>query len=356
MSEWNPNKPNNGLKSLPPSGFLLNERHQGLLLEVVELLGRLDEAADLLANPSVFNNALPMLEVAASSRIENIITTHDEMFVADVSSTQPIGADTKLAMRNRAALALGFEALSKRPLTVPLLVELASELLGYQVDFRNLPGTFIGSANERVYTPPEGKVLLEGLLQDLVSFVAESDLHVVLVMVFAHYQFEAIHPFPDGNGRTGRVLNHLILKGGGVLKSPVLNLSSYLVRHRDEYYQRLHDVEASSDWDGWVEFMLVAMSVSVKESYSKLKDLTLAQLLMTERCAVDAGKFGSELVQLLFEKPYCQIGHVVERLGISRPTASKLLERLVDSGELTSLVSGKEKFFVNSKMLEVLAK
>jgi Fic family protein len=356
MTSWDANRPNNGLKSLPPEGFVLSAKHQELLLEVAELLGRLDEAADLLANPAVFNNALPMLEVAASSRIENIITTHDQMFVADVSATQPISRDTRLAMRNRAALSLGFEALSKRPLSVPLLVEIASELLGYRVDLRNLPGTFIGSEDQRVYTPPEGKQLLERLLNDLVSFIGDSDLHVVLVMIFAHYQFEGIHPFPDGNGRTGRVLNHLILKSGGVLRSPVLNLSSYLVKHRDEYYRRLHGVEATSDWNGWVEFMLEAMRTSIADSYSKLKALTLAQLNMSERTHDVAGKFGSELVQLLFEKPYCQIGHVVDRLGVSRPTASKLLEGLVASGELTSFVSGKEKFFVNSKMLEVLAK
>jgi Fic family protein len=295
------------------------------------------------------------LEVAASSRIENIITTHDQMFVADASSTQPVSAETRLAIRNRAALSLGLDALSKRPLSVPLLMEIASELLGYQVELRSLPGTFIGSIEQRVYTPPEGKELLDGLLQDLVRFIGESDLHAVIVMILAHYQFEAIHPFPDGNGRTGRVLNHLILKGGGLLESPVLNLSSYLVKHRDQYYKQLHAVEASSDWQGWVEFMLLAMKVSIVDSYSKLKQLTLAQLLMTERISSVAGKFGSRLVQLLFEKPYCQIGHVVERLGVSRPTAAKLLERLVVSGELTSFVSGKEKFFVNSKMLEVLA-
>jgi Fic family protein len=136
----------------------------------------------------------------------------------------------------------------------------------------------------------------------------------------------------------------------------VLNLSSYLVTHRDAYYEFLHAVEAEDDWSGWFEFMLEAMKVSVTDSYSKLKELTLAQLLMAERSSPVAGKFGSELVQLLFEKPYCQIGHVVDRLGVSRPTAAKLLERMVDAEELTSFVSGKEKFFVNNKMLEVLAK
>lgn len=356
MTKWDANKPNNGLAALPPKNFSLTREQNDLLLEVVGLLARLDEAAELLANPSVFNNALPMLEVAASSAIENIITTHDEMFVANVSKTQPISLETVLAMRNRAALNLGFEAISSRPLSVRLLVDVASELLGHQISVRHLPGTFIGSMSKRIYTPPEGKELVEKLLADLVTFIGNSSFNPVITMILAHYQFEAIHPFPDGNGRTGRVLNHLILKQGELLKSPVLNLSSYLVQNRDEYYRRIHAVEASGDWAGWVTFMLLAMRDSVMDSYGKLKALTLEQFTFEEKHSGVLGKLVSPLTQLLFEKPYCQIGHVVERLKVSRPTASKLLEALVAAGALTSFVSGKEKFFVNRGMLEVLAK
>jgi len=356
MENWDANKPNNGLAFLPPKNFSLTPEQNELLLEVVGLLARLDEAADLLANPSVFNNALPMLEVAASSAIENIITTHDEMFIANVNTTQTISPETVMAMRNRAALNLGFETISRRPLSIRLLVDVASELIGHPVAVRHFPGTYIGSPSARIYTPPEGKELLEKLLGNLVSFIETSTLNPVVKMILAHYQFEAIHPFPDGNGRTGRVLNHLILKQGELLKSPVLNLSSYLVRNRDEYYQRIHGVETSGDWAAWVSFMLEAMLDSVKDSYGKLKSLTLAQLHFSEANTAVLGKFVTEITQLLFEKPYCQIGHVVQRLGVSRPTASKLLEALVGAGALTSFVSGKEKFFVNHKMLEVLAK
>lgn len=356
MKDWDATKPNNSLASLPPKNFSLTRTQNDTLLEVVSLLARLDEASDLLANPSVFNNALPMLEVAASTRIENIITTHDEMFIADVSTTQPITKETVLAMRHRAALNLGFETIAQRPLSVKLLVETASELLGHQVEIRNLPGTFIGNGSKRIYTPPEGRELIEKMLDDLVTFIGTSTMNPVLKMILVHYQFEAIHPFPDGNGRTGRVLNHLILKQGGLLRSPVLNLSTYLVRHRDEYYRRIHAVEENADWAGWITFMLQAMLESVSDSYGKLKALTLSQLHFAEENSETLGKFVDPLSQLLYEKPYCQIGHVVERLSVSRPTASKLLESLVKAGALTSFVSGKEKFFVNAKMLEVLAK
>lgn len=356
MTKWSADQPNNGLLPLPPKNFSITAENQALLLEVVSILARLDEAAELLSNPAVFNNALPMLEIAASSRIENIITTHDEMFVADASTTQPITQATKLAMKNRSALNLGFETISSRPISTKLLTEIASELLGYRISIRNLPGTFIGEQGKRTYTPPEGKKLIEGMLHELVVFIGESSLHPVLVMILAHYQFEAIHPFADGNGRTGRVLNLLILNQAGLLKAPVLNLSSYLVKHRDEYYKRLHAIEAKQDWNGWINFMLRGVKLASLDSYTKLKALTLYQLTFEEEFSAELGKFGNLLTQLLFEKPYCQIGHVVERLGVSRPTASKLLEALVTGGALTSFVSGKEKFFVNQGMLEVLAK
>lgn len=356
MAKWSADKPNNSLAPLPPANLQLTARQTTLLLEVVNLLARLDEAATLLSNPAVFNNALPMLEITSSSRIENIITTHDEMFVAEASTTQPISPNTRLAMKNRAALNLGFEALTKRPISAKLLTQIASKLLGYEVTFRHLPGTFIGQIDKRIYTPPEGKELIDKLTNELVSFINSSDLHPVLVMILVHYQFEAIHPYPDGNGRTGRVLNHLILNQGGLLRSPVLNLSTYLVRNRDEYYARIHAVEVSGDWLGWVDFMLEAMKSAVLDSYGKLKALTLSQLVFSEKLDPLIGKLAPDLSQLLFEKPYCQIGHVVGRLGVSRPTASKFLETLVRAELLTSFVSGKEKFFVNQTMLEVLAK
>lgn len=356
MTKWSANEPNNGLAPLPPSNFELSTRQNQLLLEVVSLLARLDEASELLANPRVFNNALPMLETVSSSRIENIITTHDELFVADVSSGQPISADTRLAMRNRAAMSLGFESIAQRPISTKLLAEVASELLGYQVKVRNLPGTFIGEPGRRVYTPPEGQALIEKKLNELVSFICSSEMHPVLVMILAHYQFEAIHPYPDGNGRTGRVLNHLILSQAGLLRSPVLNLSSYLVRNRAEYYERLHAVESKDDWPAWVDFMLEALRSATLDSFGKLKELTLKQLKFTERLYPIVGKLAPDLAQLLFEKPYCQIGHVVDWLGVSRPTASKYLESMVREELLTSLVSGKEKFFINQTMLEVLGR
>lgn len=355
MTEWNPNKPNNGLASLPPLGFALSADQSSLLLEVVGLLARLDEAADLLANPAVFNNALPMLEIASSSRIENIITTHDEMFVASVSTTQPVSPATRLAMKNRAAMNFGFSSVADRPISVKLLGEIASGLLGYEVSVRDLPGTFIGEFGKRTYTPPEGRELIESLLGDLVGFIGSSEMHPVLIMILAHYQFEAIHPYPDGNGRTGRVLNQLVLFQRCLLKAPVLNLSTFLVHHRDEYYQRLHSVESVGDWDGWVTFMLNALRASVLDSYKKMKSLTLLQLEFFEALLPLVGKHAGELSQLVFEKPYCQIGHVVSRLGVSRPTASKFLETLVRESLLASFVSGKEKFFVNKGMLEVLA-
>ena len=354
MNGWNANEPNNGLEPLPPQGFELSDAQQQKLIEAASLLARLDEAADLLANPAVFNNVMPLLEIVSSSRIESIITTNDEMFVANASATQPLTPATRQALAARAAMNLGFETLASRPISIKLLNALASQVLGYETGPRNLPGTFLGGTEGRIYTPPTGEERITRMLGELVTFLSKDGLHPILRMILAHYQFEAIHPYPDGNGRTGRILNHLILNQSGLLKAPVLDLSSYLVANRNKYYEALHGVESSGDWSGWTTFVLDALIASTADSYGKLKKLTLAQLRFGEENEDVLGKFTEELVQLLFEKPYCQIGHVVERLSVSRPTASKVLEALVRKNVLTSFVSGKEKFFVNTRMLEVL--
>ena len=352
MTKWSSDQPNNGLKPLPPEGFQLNAAQTMRLVEVASMLARLDEAAELLANPRVFNNVLPMLEITASSRIENIVTTHDELFIAEAIASQPVSLATSQAIRNRRALNLGIETVATRPISIKLIRAIATELLGHDAQVRNLPGTFIGNSKTRIYTPPEGKERIEGMLRELIEFVGAGNLHPILTMCFAHYQFEAIHPFTDGNGRTGRALNLLILLQSGLLKNPVLNLSNSMVEQRERYYNRLHSVEATGDWGGWIDFMLDMVANAAADSHRKLKEISLAQIKFEERMA--NGKHAKELTQLLFEKPYCQIAHLVDRLNVSRPTAAKMLETLVASGELDSFVSGKDKIFVNRKLLEVL--
>jgi hypothetical protein len=313
-------------------------------------LARLDEVSQLLENAPVFINTIPVLEAQASSAIENVVTTHDSIFRADVSSTKS-DQETLLALRLRKAIIAGTEVVRKRGMSFKLAQLVCSEILGRDMPMRAQPGTVIQSEGKTVYTPPKPEELKECLANWEKYINREDVLHPLIVMAISHYQFEAIHPFVDGNGRTGRVLNVLHLVSSGLLQEPVLQMSQYLNTNRDEYYLRLRQVDEVGAWIPWVLFMLEAVRVSALESADKLKALTVLQLAFVERYEAKAS-----LIQLIFEKPYVQIGQVVERCGVTRVTAANWLESLERQGALSSLVSGREKFFINKELLSVLGK
>jgi Fic family protein len=311
-------------------------------------LARLDEISQLLENAPVFINTIPVLEAQASSAIENVVTTHDSIFSADVSSTKP-DQETLLALRLRKAIIAGTDVASKRGVSFKLAQLVCSELMGRQMLMRSQSGTVLLSQGEVVYTPPSPEQLKD-LLVDWERYVNREDvLHPLIVMAISHYQFEAIHPFTDGNGRTGRVLNVLHLVASGLLTQPVLQMSQYLLRNRDEYYRRLRAVDQEGAWLPWVLFILEAVRVSAVESALKLKTVATLQLSFAERYVTKAS-----LVQLIFEKPYVQIRQVVERCGVTRVTAANWLESLEEQGALSAVVSGREKFFINKELVAAL--
>jgi Fic family protein len=337
------------LRPLPPAvDFALPEIFKAVVA-ASNALARLDETAELLENSAVFINTIPVLEARASSEIENVVTTHDSIFRADVSSSK-IDTETLLAIRLRKAIIAGTEVAQKRGISVKLAGMICSELLGREMKPRQNPGTVIQSGGKIVYTPPAPEQLKE-YLESWEEFANREDvLHPLIVMALLHYQFEAIHPFSDGNGRTGRVLNVLHLVASGLLKQPIIHMSQYLFENREEYYQRLRDVDSKDAWIPWVLFMLEGVRVSASESASKLKQVTTMQLSFEERYETKAS-----LIPLIFEKPYLQIRQVVERCGVTRVTAANWLESLEKQGALRSMISGREKFFINSELVEALA-
>jgi Fic family protein len=337
------------LKSFPPAVDFAVPQIFSAVIAASNALARLDEIADLLDNSAVFINTIPVLEAQASSEIENVFTTHDSIFKADVSSSK-IDTETLLAIRLRKAITAGFDVASTRGISLKLASMICSEMLGREMKLRQNPGTVIQSGGKTIYTPPAPSELKE-LISSWENFVNREDvLHPLIVMALSHYQFEAIHPFSDGNGRTGRVLNVLHLVASGLLKQPVIQMSQFLFENRDEYYKRLRDVDSKDAWIPWVLFMLEAVRVSAVESASKLKQITTMQLSFGERYQTKAS-----LIALIFEKPYVQIGQVVERCGVTRVTAANWLESLERQGALTSMVSGREKFFINKELVKSLA-
>ncbi|HWJ65309.1 MAG TPA: Fic/DOC family N-terminal domain-containing protein [Nocardioides sp.] len=354
---WNPEVPFNALPPLPPEGVDLEPKV--VLKATVEAraaLATLAQAGRLLPNPAILIHAVPLLEAQASSEIENIVTTADELF----KHVESGGGDhaTKEALRYRSALFAGVQAIKRRPLTAATAVRVCSELHGRDIDVRAVPGTRIANPTtmEFVYAPPEGAEVIRDKLSDWERFVhAEDDLDPLVRMAVAHYQFEAIHPFHDGNGRTGRVLNILMLIEAGVLDDPILYLSRAIISRKNDYYRLLRAVTAEGAWTDWVLYMLDVVRESATSTTSKIAAIRACQEDIAERArAVTPGGRDAQFLDVIFEQPYCRIGAVAERCDVSRQTASGWLHALVAADILRDVKVGRELLFVNHEFLDVL--
>ena len=250
---WNPEEPYNSLPLLPPKGEMETHRVLKATIEARAALARFDARARALPNPTVLINAIPLLEAQASSEIENIVTTTDELFSA-VATDSTASPAVREALRYRTALRVGFDQVGSRPLTAGTAAEVCTVIRGHDEGFRR-GEVFIGDprSRRRVYTPPAGRESLEKLLDNWSAFLNEpSGLDPLVRMAVAHYQFEAIHPFTDGNGRTGRIMNILMLCDAGLLHLPLLYLSRYVIETKDEYYRLLGLVTSDEAWEEWL--------------------------------------------------------------------------------------------------------
>jgi Fic family protein len=356
---WDPQLPYNDLPDLPPDAIDLEPR--AVLKATIETraaLATVAQAGRVLPNPTVLINAVPLLEAQASSEIENIVTTADELF----KHVEIGGGDhaTKEVLRYRTALFAGVEAIASRPLTANIAGLICSRLQGREMDVRAVPGTRIAnpSTGSIVYAPPEGEALIRDKLGAWERFIhAHDDLDPLVRMAVAHYQFEAIHPFHDGNGRTGRVINILMLMEAGLLDQPILYLSRSIIARKNDYYRLLRSVTSDDAWHDWVLYMLEVVRDSAESTVRKINAIRDCQENIGERArAATIGGRDAQLLALLFEQPYCRIGKVVERCDVTRQTASTWLHALVDAGLLQDVKVGRERLFVNHEFLHVLTR
>ncbi len=356
--EWSPEAPYNALPPLPPGVKVATEPVLQKLIVARASLAALNELCGALPNPNLLVNAVTMIEAQASSEIENVFTTTDDLFrQAQKESDQIQDPAVRETLRYREALYAGMVRIAQRPLTAESATEICSVLEGREMRLRDLPGTFIGDGARGVrrYTPPEGPACIRDHLAAWERFVhEESELDPLLRMSLAHYQFEAIHPFSDGNGRTGRILNLLQLSVYGLLDWPVLYLSEYIIEHKQEYYDLLLGVTRDAAWEPWNLFMLSAVHETAERARHVVKSLLALQRLVQEQMTAILGRGDANLLDVLFELPYCRIPDVVERCGISRPTATKYLERLVQGEVLVRQRIGRETLYINAAMLQIL--
>lgn len=352
----------NALPPLPPPIDLESKIVLKKCINAHRALASLKSAGKLIPNQDILINSLPLREAQDSSGIENIVTTGDKLYKAAVLPPgAAIDLQTKEVLRYRTALRCGYDQLEKQRISMELLRQVCEVLLDHEVQFRQSSGTQLGNRamGVVVYTPPDGGEILLNKLNRLGDYIRTPDdgqLDPLVRLALIHYQFEAIHPFEDGNGRTGRILNILYLIEQGLLDLPVLYLSHYIIEHKKDYYRFLRDVTEKQEWEPWVLFMLTAVeetSIKTNDRIHAIRDLLDTTVA---RCRTDLPRkyYSKELVELIFVQSYCKIQFVVDAGIAQRQTAAEYLQALEDIGILESEKSGREKLFRHPALLKIL--
>lgn len=356
---FDPRSPYNELPRLPPAVEVETRAVLKSCIEARAALAELKAIGPLIPNQAILINSIPLLEARASSEIENIVTTADRLFrFADDDDHAQADAATKETLRYRTALRRGFDHLKKRPLSTSTAIELCRTITGTATEIRRLPGTALKNqaTGEVVYTPPDGEGRIRDLLANWERYLHnETEIDPLIRMAVGHYQFEAIHPFGDGNGRTGRILNILYLVSEGLLELPVLYLSGAIIKRKADYYRLLRQVTTDDQWEPWVLFMLDAVGRTARWTADKIGDVRELMATTTDLVRRKApGLYSRELIELIFAQPYCRISNVVSAGLAKRQTASEYLKELSSIGVLREEKAGREKLFIHTALLQVL--
>ncbi len=355
-----PKAPFNALSPLPPPIEIETKAVLKRCVAARAAIAELRRAGELIPDQSVLVNTIPLLEAKDSSEIENIVTTNDALFSEASQLDEGNDPAAKEALRYRSALFHGSETLKSRPLSTRTAVEICSLIKGVDMNVRKTPGTQLKNnfTGEVIYTPPEGERTLRELLANWEIFAnADDDLDPLTRMAVLHYQFEAIHPFSDGNGRTGRILNILVLMQAGLLDLPTLYLSRHIVRTKGEYYRLLQNVTLKGEWEPWIVYMLTAVETTAMWTNARIRairDLMTNTSDYVENAA--PGIYSHKLVQAIFALPYTRIGHLIERGVAQRVSASRYLKQLVHIGVLIEEKRGRDKVFIHSKYMDLLGR
>ena len=339
------NTPFNDLPSLPPAAEVETPAVLKKAIAASRALAELKGMAERMPNQAMLIDSLVLQEARASSEIENIVTTNDELFKAASDEARPASPEAKEVLRYRQALNHGFRQIERRPLATGLFVEIAQLIKQTEFSVRRTPGTrIVSNRGETIYTPPEGETVIRNKLHELERFMhAEDDLDVLVKMALVHYQFEAIHPFPDGNGRTGRILNILYLVDRGLLN------------HKPAYYEGLRRVTEEGAWADWVLYMLDAVEQTSLRTRRQITEILELMETVRERVQREApGVYSKDLIEQIFRQPYCKI-QFLERAGMgTRQTCAKYLRALERLGVLYGQKIGREVYFVNRGLFELL--
>jgi len=324
-------------------------------------LGELKGIAKTIPNQAMLINAVVLQEAKDSSEIENIITTQDELYRA-LATTGKQSRQVKEVINYRKGIFVGFDIIEKQGfLRIADIETIQKTIVENNAGIRNMPGTVLKNdkTGKIVYTPPQERAEIMDLLGNLLEHfnLRQTGLHPLINLAILHYQFESIHPFYDGNGRTGRILNILYLIINKLLDIPILYLSSFINQHKTEYYRLLNKVNNTNEWEEYILYILRAIeetSLKTIDKINNIKDLLEKSIAETKEKATKI--YRKELIELLFEQPYTKIEFVVNRLKVERKAASRYLKKLAEIGILRSEKIGRETIYINKELSEILKK
>jgi len=358
MNIFDPEIPYNDLPFLPPDikkieTIKILKQENKARSAIAELKG----IANIIPNQSILINAIILQEAKDSSEIENIITTQDDLYRAISGNQKKYDSSTKEVIHYREALNSGFNKIIEKDfLTVNDIIEIQIELLRNDAGIRKTPGTSLvnDKTGKVVYTPPQTEDVINKLLSNTVEYLNNDD-DSLTKMAIIHYQFESIHPFYDGNGRTGRIINILYLILKKYLDIPILYLSSYIIKNKTEYYKLLRSVTANENWEEWIIYILKGIEIVAKETINKIVKIKELLDATIEKVKNELPKiYSKELVEELFVHPYCKIDFLTKAVGVERKAASRYLSQLQDIEILKEYKIGREKIFINVELLELL--
>ena len=326
-------------------------------------LAELKGTARTIPNEQVLINTLTIREAQDSSAVENIITTQDELFRAEIQLSERHSPATKEVQRYAVALRQGFaDVKSTGLITRPHIIKIQQELEQNRAGIRTTPGTKLENdkTGEVVYVPPQHPDAINRHLDGLVRYLNDKELcplDPLVKMAIIHHQFESIHPFYDGNGRTGRIINILYLVQQGLLELPILYLSRYIISHKEDYYRLLQAVRDRGNWEAWVVYILRGIEATAQQSITLISEIRTAMQQVKQQLRRDHPKvYSQDLLNNLFRHPYTKIQLVAEDLSVHPLTARKYLGILTEAGILTEHKIGRDKYFVNTRLINILTK
>lgn len=344
---------------LPPNANLETKAVLKALTRASRSLAELKGYADTIANKYILINAITINEAKDSSAIENIITTHDDIYKA-MSGNSVNNSAAKEVVSYRSALWLGYKKVKENGmLTTNMIVDIQGCIEDNRAGIRKLPGTVLlnEATGETVYTPPSAEVEILDLMSNLEKYINKDfdGVDPLIKLAVIHYQFESIHPFYDGNGRTGRIINILYLVLMELLHSPILYLSSYIIRNKSAYYKLLQEVRTDENWEDWIVYILTGIEETAEETLSLVKRINDEVATMTAEIKEKLPKiYTKELIDLLFYEFHTKIKYIEEGLSVSRRTAVTYLQTLEKEGFLVSEKIGKERIYQNKRLYDLV--